>query len=133
MGLRSSRRCLRLCLGLTRKPARLNAMSVPPPTAADVGQKGYLLHTLSRARSAPTYSAPLARWDWNAWSRSGEIAPIVAADARTDQGQEPGVAGYESRGGNRLVAVTERSTIASETVALTFDTSETAATALRAV
>jgi hypothetical protein len=108
-------------------------MSVPPPTAADVGQKGYLLHTLSRARSAPTYSAPLARWDWNAWSRSGEIAPIVAADARTDQGQEPDVAGYESRGGNRLVAVTERSTIASETVALTFDTSETAATALRAV
>jgi hypothetical protein len=45
----------------------------------------------------------------------------------------PGVAGDESRGGNRLVAVTERSTIASETVALTFDTSETAATALRAV
>ena len=41
-----------------------------------------------------------------------------------DQGQEPGVAGDESRGGNRLV--TERSTIASETVALTFDTSETA-------
>jgi len=50
-----------------------------------------------------------------------------------DQGQEPGVAGDESRGGNRLVAVTERSTIASETVALTFDTSETAVTALRAV
>ena len=49
------------------------------------------------------------------------------------QGQEPGVAGDESRGGNRLVAVTERSTIASETVALTFDTSETAVTALRAV
>ena len=42
-------------------------------------------------------------------------------------------AGDESRGGNRLVAVTERSTIASETVALTFDTSETAVTALRAV
>ena len=38
-----------------------------------------------------------------------------------------------SRGGNRLVAVTERSTIASETVALTFDTSQTAVTALRAV
>jgi len=38
-----------------------------------------------------------------------------------------------SRGGNRLVAVTGRSTIASETVALTFDTSETAVTALRAV
>ena len=34
---------------------------------------------------------------------------------------------------NRLVAVTERSTIASETVTLTFDTSETAVTALRAV
>lgn len=50
-----------------------------------------------------------------------------------DQGQEPGVAGDESRGGNRLVAVTERSTIASETVALTFDTSETAVTALWAV
>ena len=50
-----------------------------------------------------------------------------------DQGQEPGVAGDKSRGGNRLVAVTERSTIASETVALTFDTSETAVTALRAV
>ena len=31
-----------------------------------------------------------------------------------------------------MVAVTERSTIASETVALTFDTSETAVTALRA-
>ena len=46
-----------------------------------VGQKGYLLHPSSRARSAPTYSAPLARWDWKAWSRSGEIAPIVAADA----------------------------------------------------
>src|SRR5450432_3943635 len=50
-----------------------------------------------------------------------------------DQGQEPGVAGDESRGGYRLVAVTERSTIASETVALTFDTSETAVTALWAV
>jgi hypothetical protein len=50
-----------------------------------------------------------------------------------DQGQEPGVAGDESRGGNRLVAVTERSTIASETVALTFDTSETAVAALQAV
>jgi hypothetical protein len=36
-------------------------------------------------------------------------------------------------GGNRLVAVTERSTIASETVVLTFDTSQTAVTALRAV
>lgn len=36
-------------------------------------------------------------------------------------------------GVRRLVAVTERSTIASETVALTFDTSETAVTALRAV
>jgi bifunctional non-homologous end joining protein LigD len=47
--------------------------------------------------------------------------------------KNPGVAGDESRGGNRLVAVTERSTIASETVALTFDTSETAVTALRAV
>jgi hypothetical protein len=45
-----------------------------------------------------------------------------------DQGQEPRVAGDESRGGNRLVAVTERSTIASETVALTFDTAETAVT-----
>jgi hypothetical protein len=22
-----------------------------------------------------------SRWDWKAWSRSGEIAPIVAADA----------------------------------------------------
>jgi hypothetical protein len=50
-----------------------------------------------------------------------------------DQGQEPGVAGDESPGGNGLVAVTKRSTIASETVALTFDTSETAVTALRAV
>jgi hypothetical protein len=50
-----------------------------------------------------------------------------------DQGQEPGVAGDESRGGTRLVAVTERSTIASETVALTFDTPETAVTELRAV
>jgi hypothetical protein len=49
-----------------------------------------------------------------------------------DQGQEAGVAGDESRDGNRLVAVTERSTIASETVARTFDTSETAETALRA-
>jgi ATP-dependent DNA ligase len=47
--------------------------------------------------------------------------------------KNPGVAGDESRGGNRLVAVTERSTIASETVALTFDTSERAVTALRAV
>jgi hypothetical protein len=72
------------------------------------------LHPSSRARSAPTYSAP---------------RPMHALD----QGQEPGVAGDESRGGNRLVAVTERSTIASETVALTFDTSETAVTALRAV
>ena len=45
-----------------------------------------------------------------------------------DQGQEPGVDGDESRGGNRLVAVTERSTIASETVALAFDTAETALT-----
>src|SRR5712675_3028875 len=32
-----------------------------------------ILHPSSRARSAPTYSAPLARWDWKAWSRSGEI------------------------------------------------------------
>jgi hypothetical protein len=66
----------------------------------------------------------------------GEIGPDLfraAADHALDQGQEPGVAGDESRGGNRLVAVTERSTIASETVALTFDTSETAVTALRAV
>ncbi|MGB9316596.1 MAG: hypothetical protein WCB62_16435 [Pseudolabrys sp.] len=66
----------------------------------------------------------------------GEIGPDLfraAADHALDQGQEPGVAGDESRGGNRLVAVTERSTIASETVALTFDTSERAVTALRAV
>src|SRR6267154_2590200 len=41
------------------------------------------LHPSSRARSAATYSAPLARWDWKAWFRSGEIAPIVTADART--------------------------------------------------
>jgi hypothetical protein len=57
----------------------------------------------------------------------------VAARSRLRGGDEPGVARDESRGGNRLVAVTERSTIASETVALTFDTSETAVTALRAV
>jgi hypothetical protein len=66
----------------------------------------------------------------------GEIGPDLfraEADHALDQGQEPGVAGDESRGGNRLVAVTERSTIASETVALTFDTSETAVTTLRAV
>jgi hypothetical protein len=71
--------------------------------------------------------------DWKAWSRSGEIAPIVTADARTESRSRTRRRCDESRGGNRLVAVTERSTIASETVALTFDTSETAVTALRAV
>jgi hypothetical protein len=42
------------------------------------------------------------------------------------------IRGFLDPGGG-LVAVTERSTIASEIVALTFDTSETAVTALRAV
>jgi hypothetical protein len=65
----------------------------------------------------------------------GEIGPDLSWRPMyaLDQGQESGVAGDESRGGNRLVAVTECSTIASETVALTFDTSETDVTALRAV
>ena len=45
-----------------------------------------------------------------------------------DQGQELGVAGDEPRGDNWLVAVTERSTITSQTVALTFDTAQAAVT-----
>jgi hypothetical protein len=45
-----------------------------------------------------------------------------------EQGQEPASLAIKSRGGNRLVAVTEPSTIASETVALAFDTAETAVT-----
>jgi hypothetical protein len=35
------------------------------------------------ARSAPTYSAPRARWDLRAWSASTAIAPIEAAHAST--------------------------------------------------
>jgi hypothetical protein len=35
------------------------------------------------ARSAPTYSAPRARWDLRAWSASTAVAPIEAAHAST--------------------------------------------------
>jgi hypothetical protein len=52
----------------------------------------------------------------------------IAAAGKLDHGQEPRVAGDESRGGNRLVAMSERSAIASATVAQAFDTVETAAT-----
>ena len=32
-------------------------------------------------RKKPVVDQNCSRWDWKAWSRSGEIAPIVAADA----------------------------------------------------
>jgi hypothetical protein len=38
---------------------------------------------LSRARSALTYSVPLAAWAWREWSASTVIAAIVVVAART--------------------------------------------------
>jgi hypothetical protein len=52
-------------------------------SSVGVSARRDLLHPSSRARSALTYSAPLARWNWRLGLEAAIFAPIVAADART--------------------------------------------------